>query len=88
MRAVVAQAIAMVTVAVLTGAAQAQQCLDAPNQKCLLEQALLVAESIKDDFWRDGTLADMVQALTKAGKIKKNQQELNALTRAATESGM
>ena len=33
-------------------------------------------------------VSNLVDEMTKSGKIKKNQQELNALTRAATESGM
>jgi tetratricopeptide (TPR) repeat protein len=62
-------AMSMVTATAVTGPARAQQCLEVPNQKCVLEQALMAAQSIKDEFWRDSTLGEMAEALAKAGKV-------------------
>jgi hypothetical protein len=61
---VIARAIAIVTATVLAGPERAQQCLNAQNQKCVLEQALLAAHSIKDDGTRAQALGTSPQMRT------------------------
>src|SRR5438270_7305255 len=65
----VARAITMVTATALPDWTQAQICLDAANQNCVLEQALEAAQSIKEDATRGQALGKIAANQVAKGKM-------------------